>query len=119
MNSRFVTLDGAKDVKRYTRKHNNGKKKNEFNYFITHKGITYHLEDPELNHDNEILLSGTLTIPNKRFKEVRDTVKYLPQKRVDSKAYINQVVFKISDDVEELKLNTTFSTNQINYPVEA
>ena len=120
-NTRYISLDESKDVRRYTKNHNNGKTKNEFNYFIEHRGITYHLDNPVLTVSDEdsISLSGTLTIPNRRFKEVRDTINYFPQKNVRSKEYINQVIFKIPDDQEGVKVNSMIRISEILFPVEA
>lgn len=120
-NTRYISIEESKDVRRYTKNHNNGKTKNEFNYFIEHRGITYHVDNPVLTVSDEdsISLSGTLTIPNNRFKEVRDTINYFPQKNVRSKEYINQVVIKIPDESKDIEINNTISLSEIIYPVEA
>lgn len=119
-NTRYISLDESRDVRRYTKNHNNGKTKNEFNYFIEHRGITYHLHSPTLtiSDEDKISLSGTITVPNKRFKEVRDTMKYFPQKHVRSKRYINQIIFKIPDN-EDIEVNDTVNISEVVFPVEA
>ena len=112
-------LEDAKDVKRDTRSDNHKKKR--ANYFIQCKGNTYYLESPSIEFISEdsLELSGTLREQDIKFKEVRDTMLYLPKKRIRNKDYTQQYIFKLSESLsDEIVLNDMINTHHIDFPVK-